>query len=232
MRSISLLVCTVSYCCCNTNVHSYHADLVCSCNRLFIDASLYHVCSERSLEALVDKDVESRAMVSTSIAVNESTLGSNTGATKVDSDTLASAALRSIESVKGAEMLMEAMELVEQEMAIGIDSKDAPSSNNYPSHKAHSNPLLLGLSPLRYMMRTIRSIKAPDLEQALLMLPFHYVCRLISLLVQVLLILGFIRCSLMYFISVANFMFCEYHRSNSYLRQDWMWNYAVKVPSF
>ena len=51
--------------------------------------------------------------------------------------------------------------------------------------KARPNPLLLGLDPLRYFLRCLRSVKAPDLEQALLVLPFHYVSRFVPMLLQV-----------------------------------------------
>lgn len=88
-------------------------------------------------------------------------------------------ASKGIESVKGGEALMEALDLVENELA---------SCTSYPSssskHKRLSNPLLLGLTPLPYMLRVLRMIKAPDLEQALLVLPFHYTSRLIDMLIK------------------------------------------------
>lgn len=47
------------------------------------------------------------------------------------------------------------------------------------------NIRLLGLNPYQYFIRVLKQIKAPDMEQALLVLPFHYVSRLISLLLKV-----------------------------------------------
>lgn len=47
---------------------------------------------------------------------------------------------------------------------------------------ASANPLLLRMAPLDYMVHSLRSIRASDLEQALLVLPFHCVARLIKLL--------------------------------------------------
>ena len=60
-----------------------------------------------------------------------------------------------------------------------------PSSTPSAKAKARPNPLLLGLDPLRYFLRCLRSVKAPDLEQALLVLPFHYVARFVPMLLQV-----------------------------------------------
>jgi U3 small nucleolar RNA-associated protein 12 len=42
----------------------------------------------------------------------------------------------------------------------------------------------LNLTPLKYLQRQLRLIKQPDLEPALLTLPFHYVKRMLFLLVQ------------------------------------------------
>ena len=45
---------------------------------------------------------------------------------------------------------------------------------------------MLGLSPQLYVLRALRMIKAPELEQALLVLPFHLVELLCNYLVQLL----------------------------------------------
>ena len=106
-------------------------------------------------------------------------------------------ASKSVESVKGGEMLMAALDLVESELSNFGDMLDmgtADSNNNSGgdsnSNKGkqlhqYRNPLLLGLSPYAYMIKALRLIKAPDLEQALLVLPFFYVTRLISMLIKV-----------------------------------------------
>jgi hypothetical protein len=93
------------------------------------------------------------------------------------------AGAKSIENVKGGEMLMEALDLVEAELPNYAEEEDA--SRARAGSKQHRNPLLLGLTPYKYLLRALRSIKAPDLEQALLVLPFHYVCRLIRSLIEV-----------------------------------------------
>lgn len=88
-------------------------------------------------------------------------------------------------------MLMQALDLVEaelpgylQQQAQQQQDKQGGRSSGKQSQQ-YRNPLLLGLSPYLYMIRALRSVKAPDLEQALLVLPFYYVTRLISMLIQV-----------------------------------------------
>jgi len=80
-----------------------------------------------------------------------------------------------LESVKSVEQLMEGLELVTnelQEMQEGVKNTNV-----------NSNPLLLGLSPLRFMLRLLRTIKAPDLEATLLLLPFTHATLFLRILV-------------------------------------------------
>ena len=42
------------------------------------------------------------------------------------------------------------------------------------------NPMLLGLTPEQYMLKQLASVRASDLEQALLILPFSDALRLLS----------------------------------------------------
>lgn len=69
---------------------------------------------------------------------------------------------------------MEALDLVESELQAQKENSNAPP-----------NPILLGMNPYKYMLFKLRSIKAPDLEQALLVLPFHFVVRFVPLLIEV-----------------------------------------------
>ena len=114
-------------------------------------------------------------------------------------------ASKSVESVKGGEMLMNALDLVEAELPnfgdsfdIASNSKDTnagtPTAVAVNKGKQYRNPLLLGLSPYSYMIRALRLIKAPDLEQALLVLPFFYVTRLISMLIKVTFVCCVVSC--------------------------------------
>ena len=80
----------------------------------------------------------------------------------------ATAGSRNLESVKAAERVMEAIEL-------------ATAQRDRPEGEAPSI-LLLGLSPEAYMLRALRMVRANDLEQALLVLPFHLVAQLFAFL--------------------------------------------------
>jgi U3 small nucleolar RNA-associated protein 12 len=95
-----------------------------------------------------------------------------------------------LESLKGGERVMEALELADLESraleewekgnraALLLSSTTAQQLKASKSKKP-ANPLLLGLDPDRFVLRTLRTIKRPDLEEALLVLPFHLVERLV-----------------------------------------------------
>jgi hypothetical protein len=70
---------------------------------------------------------------------------------------------------------MDAIDLVEAEL----------SKHHAHGGRVSSNPLLLGKPPHRYMVHVLRQIAAHDIEQALLVLPFHYVARFITILIEV-----------------------------------------------
>lgn len=55
------------------------------------------------------------------------------------------------------------------------------TANNYIS----KNPIFLGLPPLKYLIKVISRIKAPELEQSLFLLPFYYMTRLLTYLIKV-----------------------------------------------
>lgn len=88
-------------------------------------------------------------------------------------------------------MLMDALDLVEAELE-SIEERKAtllakskltgiPSTEEVLS----KNPTFQGLSPYKYFARCLRGIKAPDMEQALMVLPFHYVARIVPILLKV-----------------------------------------------
>lgn len=103
--------------------------------------------------------------------------------------------MKTVESVKGGELLIETIDVIETEMSEilewqqlhpankSIDKTSGTSETFSKSRKA--NPRLLGLTPFQYALKMLKTIKPPDLEQALLILPFHYVSRFISLLLKV-----------------------------------------------
>jgi len=130
---------------------------------------------ERALEALAEKAAgdDSNTNGPTPEGVP------STGATEL------TAARKSLESVRSGELLMDAVELVEAELA---DQEQYAAKLASGTHtrlaKRVPNVQLLGLEPLAYLMRCLRLIKQPELEQSLLVLPFHYVTRLLKLLIE------------------------------------------------
>ena len=77
--------------------------------------------------------------------------------------------------------MMDSLDLAEAELAEMREHKQRAA----PGTQRRANPLLLGLSPYKYLIRALRMVKAPDLEQALLVMPFHYVGRFVAMLLEV-----------------------------------------------
>lgn len=76
---------------------------------------------------------------------------------------------RSLDTIKGGERLLEALELCEEEVI-----RQAADTGESP------NPMLLGMSPRAYMLRTLEQIKRPDLEEALHILPLDAAIRVLQ----------------------------------------------------
>ena len=130
---------------------------------------------ERALEALAEKAAgdDSKAIS----PISEGVLTSE--------DTVFTASRKSLESVRSGELLMDAVELVEAELADQEQYAIKLASGVHARlAKRVPNVQLLGLEPLAYLMRCLRLIKQPELEQSLLVLPFHYVTRLLKLLIE------------------------------------------------
>lgn len=136
-------------------------------------------------------------------------LGKDKGAEGEDDaqNASASAAKRTIESVKAGESLMEAIELAESELAAIADydrlkakklkeaatkklsekpedEKDKKEPKAIALAPRSPNILLLGYSPLKYLLNTLRRIRPHEMEEALIVLPFESVEKLIALLLQ------------------------------------------------
>ena len=107
-------------------------------------------------------------------------------------------------TVKSGERLMQGIDLVEAELReiasiveagrskqaaddvlkgvstlVAVDQRTSDALK-----KRKANPMLMGLAPHKYLLKTLREIKAPDLESTLLLLPFHYVTRVLPLLLH------------------------------------------------
>mmetsp|Transcript_43175 Transcript_43175/g.76194 ORF Transcript_43175/g.76194 Transcript_43175/m.76194 type:complete len:221 (-) Transcript_43175:83-745(-) len=100
------------------------------------------------------------------------------------------ASKRTIESVRSGERLMDAIEIaVSEEEAIEehekknkkLDKKGQPRLKD-----RQPNPLMLGKSPLAYILFTLQQIRPAELEQALLVLSYTFAEPLISFLQRLL----------------------------------------------
>lgn len=85
---------------------------------------------------------------------------------------------RSILSIAAGDRLMEALEKADQELKeIAVFNKNNPGKTKSP------NLYLLGLEPPVYVLWVLKSIKAADLEQSLLVLPSTHLERLLYYLI-------------------------------------------------
>ena len=144
---------------------------------------------ERHMEAQVEAAITKEAGLADAAADGVGDMVVEGGGDANNASAAAAVGLRGLESVKGGERLMETMDLVsaelkamEQEEAKGADSFDGGGRSR---SRRTANPILQNMHPLKFLMKTLAGIKAPDLEQALLVLPFHYVKRLFEQLVHV-----------------------------------------------
>lgn len=124
---------------------------------------------ERELEAMFEQEVDEKE-----------SRPSAAGAMGTDAalDESAAASCRTLASVKAGERLIEALEIAAAEEKVLAAQSGAASRRQ--------NPMLLGLPPLRYILRALHMIKGPELEQALLILPLHLVELLCNYLVRLL----------------------------------------------
>ena len=97
-----------------------------------------------------------------------------------------------VATVKAGERLMEALDLADAERNMqAAFEKEVTEMKENSANKAGvskkgppSNVLLLGHTPLKYMIRTLRGIKSNEMEEALMVLPLDYVTRLITWLIN------------------------------------------------
>lgn len=117
-----------------------------------------------------------------------------------DQTNSASATKKTVESVRAGESLMEAIELAENEFKaiaeheklLAKKKKEAKLAKKNGDEEAAkiklptrtANIILLGYSPLKYVLNTMRRIRPHEMEEALIVLPFEYVEKMIDLLLQ------------------------------------------------
>lgn len=111
----------------------------------------------------------------------ESTLVNQMEKVDVNGMEVDSAGKQTMETLKAGERIMEALDIADQEREAWAAYENA-KAKNLPAEAPPRNPYLLAMgdiSPERYVLKTIEKIKANDLEEALLVLPFSKVTALL-----------------------------------------------------
>ncbi|XP_078322408.1 WD repeat-containing protein 3-like [Crassostrea virginica] len=92
---------------------------------------------------------------------------------------------KTVETVKGAERIMEALELYKEESAKVKAHQELCHKKEKQLPPPSLNPLLMAYkcdTPERYMLEMLRKVKSSELEESLLVLPFSYVIDLLKVL--------------------------------------------------
>ncbi len=130
---------------------------------------------EKRLESLFEADLEQQQQRDEGAAANTAD-GPDAAA-----GTVAAAGRRTLDSVSAADNIVDALDMAaHQEEALAAhlaEKRTNPSAKPPPA-----NPMLLGLEPGAFVLRCIGSVRANDLEQALLLLPFGDALRLMGYL--------------------------------------------------
>uniref|UniRef100_A0A7N6AU20 Small-subunit processome Utp12 domain-containing protein n=1 Tax=Anabas testudineus TaxID=64144 RepID=A0A7N6AU20_ANATE len=96
----------------------------------------------------------------------------------------APAGKKTVETVKAAERIMEALELYKEEMRKMEEHKYACENAGKQLPPPKPNPILVAfgnVSPSRYVLDVIKKVRSSELEVSLLVLPFPYVPELLRL---------------------------------------------------
>ncbi|KAK7913686.1 hypothetical protein WMY93_013897 [Mugilogobius chulae] len=97
---------------------------------------------------------------------------------------VAPAGKKTVETVKAAERIMEALELYREEMRKMEDHKFACKHAGKELPPPNPNMILVAfgnISPAQYVLEVIKKVRSSELEISLLVLPFHYVPDLLKL---------------------------------------------------
>ena len=124
---------------------------------------------ERALEAMADRAAVEENRDKTSLSKDVNAAVSDLSAAN-------------LKNVQGGEIIMMALDAVEAEM-IGMADWEAEKAKNNKVAAYAANPIMLGMHPYTYMAKQLTRIAQPDLENALIVLPFDYVIRLTRMLV-------------------------------------------------
>ncbi|CDS10194.1 hypothetical protein LRAMOSA02870 [Lichtheimia ramosa] len=112
----------------------------------------------------------------------ESTLVSQMEKADVNDMELDTAGKQTMETLKAGERIIEALDLADEEKQ-GWEAYEAAKAKGLPAQPPQRNPILIAMgdvSPDKYVLNVVEKIKANDLEEALLVLPFSKVLSLLS----------------------------------------------------
>lgn len=88
---------------------------------------------------------------------------------------------RTGETADAADKIIEALD-----MAATEEKRLTEAATEGADKAGAANPLMLGMGPDPYLLRTVRSVRASELEQALLVLPFEHAMQLVGFLARML----------------------------------------------
>jgi len=122
---------------------------------------------EKRLESLFEADLETQ----------EQKLAASSGA----GGESGVAGERTLESISATDRIVEALEMSENEAKRVAEHEEAQQRSG-GSDRMPPNVLMLGLSPSAYVLKSVSSVRAADLEQALMCLPFTSALALLGYL--------------------------------------------------
>ncbi|XP_046847985.1 WD repeat-containing protein 3-like [Xenia sp. Carnegie-2017] len=94
---------------------------------------------------------------------------------------------KTIETIKGAERIMEAIELYKEERQKELEHKASQVTKDKTLPKRAIHPILAALgnvSLVQYVLLVVKKVKSSELEESLLVLPFDYVIDVLKLLLE------------------------------------------------
>ncbi|KAL7881715.1 hypothetical protein AOLI_G00085630 [Acnodon oligacanthus] len=136
---------------------------------------------ERTREPIIleeEKEMEREAEFEESLAKGEPVVP---GEAKGEAEP---AGKKTIETVKAAERIMEALELYRKESKMLEEHTAACKAEGKELPPPPTNPILMAygnISPSRYVLEVIKKVRSSELEVSLLVLPFPYIPDLLSL---------------------------------------------------
>jgi len=142
---------------------------------------------EKRLDSLFEADLEGqdgRGALSLGGGNNDDDEGEDDG--KGGGGERVAAGRKTLETVSAADAIVEALEFAgHEEERIRATAQEAAINNNSSNiNNPTPNPMLLGRTPSQHVLSVVAGVRASDLEQALLLLPFNGALTLLDYLVE------------------------------------------------